>query len=79
MELIQGATKKSLATADLPANVNKSYDPRPQRGGASITLTAEQLAGFHSGPAVIRVTAYGNMQWLRTPPPVKKDVFVSIP
>jgi hypothetical protein len=76
--LIQGSTKRSLATAELPANVNPSYDPRSRRAAKTVVLSGDALTGFASGPAVVRVTAYGNMQWLRTPPPVVKEIPVTI-
>ncbi len=78
VELIQGGTKRSLATAELPANVNPSYDPRSRKAAKTFVITGDALAGFSPGAAVVRVTAYGNMQWLRTPPPVVKEVPVTI-
>jgi hypothetical protein len=78
LELIQGAHKESLAKRELPANVNPSYDPRSRSAMATVVLTAEQLARFEAGPAVVRVTAYGNMQWLRTPPPEVREVHVQL-
>jgi len=78
VELIQGSTKRSLATAELPANVNKSYDPRSKKAAKSFVLSSDALAGFSPGPAVVRATAYCNMQWLRTPPPVVKEIPVTI-
>jgi len=78
VELIQGTTKRSLATAELPANVNKSYDPRSKKAARTFALSSDALAGSSPGSAVVRVTAYGNMQWLRTPPPVVKEIPVTI-
>jgi len=76
--LIQGSTKRSLATAELPANANPSYDPRSRKAAKTVVLSSESLAGFAAGPAVVRVTAYGNMQWLRTPPPKVREMAVTI-
>jgi hypothetical protein len=76
--LVQGDTKRSLAAADLPANVNPSYDPRPRSASRTVVVSAEALAGFSPGAATVRATAYGNMQWLRTPPPVAREIPVTI-
>ncbi|MGH7621545.1 MAG: hypothetical protein ACREMU_04330, partial [Gemmatimonadaceae bacterium] len=76
--LIQGAQHVSVAATSLAANVNPSYDPRTKTASVHATLTPELLANFHAGPATLRVTAYGNMQWLRTPPPVVKELSVQL-
>jgi hypothetical protein len=62
----------------LPPNGNPSYDPRPRSLHRDVRLTEQSLAGFQGGPAVLRYTAYGNMQWLRTPPPVVRELAVTI-
>jgi hypothetical protein len=76
--LVQGTTKRSLATAILPANENPSYDPRSRFAAKTVVLSGDALGGFAAGPAIVRLTAYGNMQWLRTPPPVVKEIPVTI-
>lgn len=78
LELIQGAHRVSIATVSLPANVNRVYDPRTKRADVRSVITPALLATFNRGPAILRVTAYGNMQWLRTPPPVvnERDVIL---
>jgi hypothetical protein len=78
MDLIQGTRAERLAVAFIPPNVNKSLDPRPRHGTASVILTQEQLARFEPGPAIVRATAYGSMQWLRTPPPKVQERRVEI-
>ena len=78
LELVQGARAETLAVSFIPANVNKSYDPRPKHGAASVIVTREQLAQFEPGPAVVRATANGSMQWLRTPPPKVEERRVEI-
>lgn len=74
IELIQGPTKRSLGTATLPANENPSYDPRSRTAAKTVTVSQQALQGFTPGAARLRVTAYGNRQWLRTPPPVVKEM-----
>jgi len=78
LELIQGSVTRSLARDSLPPNVNPSYDPRPRHSSKVVALTASDLRGFTPGSARLRLTAYGNMQWLRTPPPVVRELPVSI-
>jgi hypothetical protein len=78
LELIQGSVKRSLARDSLPPNVNPSYDPRPRSVHRSLRLTEESFQGFRRGPAILRMTAYGNRQWLRTPPPVVREIQVTI-
>jgi len=78
LELIQGSVTRSLARDSLPPNVNPSYDPRPRHSSKVVALTEGDLRGFTPGSARLRLTAYGNMQWLRTPPPVVRELPVSI-
>jgi len=78
LELIQGSVTRSLARDSLPPNVNPSYDPRPRHSSKVVALTESDLRGFTPGSARLRLTAYGNMQWLRTPPPVVRELPVSI-
>jgi hypothetical protein len=73
LELVQAGVAETLATKFLPRNRNASYDPRPQRGAASVVLTPSTLARFTPGSAILRATAYGSMQWLRTPPPTIRE------
>ena len=78
LELIQGAVAETLATRFLPRNHLAVYDSRPQRGAASVVLTPALLARFTTGPAILRVTGYGSMQWLRTPPPTIREQRVAM-
>jgi len=73
LELIQGQVAETLAVRSLPRNGNASYDPRPQRASAAVVLTPAHLAQFQSGAALVRATATGGMQWLRTPPPTIRE------
>jgi hypothetical protein len=78
LDLVQGSRSETLAVTFIPANVNKSLDPRPRHGTATVVLTPEQLARFEPGPAIVRATAHGRMQWLRTPPPTVQERRVAI-
>ena len=78
LELIQGTVSETLATRFLPRNTNASYDPRPQRGSASVVLTPAMLTRFGPGEAILRATGYGSAQWLRTPPPKVREQHVQL-
>jgi hypothetical protein len=78
LELVQGAVAETLAVGTLPRNKNASYDPWPQRASASIVLTPAHRVAFKPGAAIVRATANGGMQWLRTPPPTIKEQRVEI-
>lgn len=78
LELIQGAVAETLATTFLARNHLAVYDSRPQRGAASVVLTPALLARFTTGPAILRATGYGSMQWLRTPPPTIREERVAL-
>ena len=69
LELIENGIAETLITKFLPRNTNALHDPRPQRGAASVVVTPSMLARFTSDSATLRATAFGSMQWLRTPPP----------
>jgi hypothetical protein len=73
LELIQGPVVETLAVRSLPRNRNASYDPRLQRASALVVLTPAHLAQFRPGEVVVRATATGGMQWLRTPPPTIRE------
>jgi hypothetical protein len=74
LELVQGAVAETLGCP----NENASYDPRPKRASASVVLTPASLAPFKPGLALVRATANGGMQWLRTPPPTIREQRVEI-
>jgi hypothetical protein len=77
--LMQGAHAETLAVHRIPSNHQASLDPRTQTAHLLIPLTAERLARYHPGEAVLRATAIGGPQWLRTPPPKVDERRVLIP
>jgi len=77
--LTQGARADTLAVYRIPSNHQASLDPRTQSAHLMIPLTAERLARFRPGEAVLRATAIGGPQWLRTPPPKVDQRRVIIP
>ena len=78
LELVQGSHTEMLATLRVMASHDGFYDPRTRQGAMTPSFTPEFLAQFQPGPAVLRATALGRPQWLRTPPPVVQDVPVVV-
>jgi hypothetical protein len=78
LELIQGAKTKTLGGVRIPKNYDAALDPRLKRASLTVALTPELLAGFEPGPAQLRATAEGRMQFGRTPPPMVREVSVEI-
>ncbi len=78
LELIQGAKTKTLGGVRIPKNYDAALDPRLKRASLTVALTPELLAGFEPGPAQLRATAKGRMQFGRTPPPLVREVSVEI-
>jgi hypothetical protein len=78
VELIQSAQTETVAVFRVRDHTNASYDPRTIHAERRVTLTSEQLARFHPGPARLRAIANGRSQWLRVPPPVIREQSVQI-
>lgn len=78
LELRQGTRAETLAVKLVPGNVNASYDPRTKWAKVTVVLSPEQLARLDRGPAILRATANGRSQWLRTPPPKIQELAVDI-
>ena len=78
LELIQSARVETVAVFRVRDHTNASYDPRTIHAERRVTLTSEQLARFHPGPARLRAIANGRSQWLRVPPPVIREQTIQI-
>lgn len=78
LELVQGTHVEMLATLRVAASHDGFFDPRTRQGSMMPSFTAEFLAHFEPGPAVLRATAIGRPQWMRTPPPVVKEMAVIV-
>ena len=78
LELIQGSRAETLSVLRVRTSRNASYDPFPKHGSQSVVLTQERLSRFVPGAAVVRATAVGLPQWLRTPPPTIRETRVTI-
>ncbi len=78
LELIQGTNTKTVGALRIPPNYIPAVDPRVRRASLAVGLTPELLAGFEPGPAQLRATARGRMQFGRVPPPLIREVPVEI-
>lgn len=78
LEMIQGARVETLAVRDVPTGATPAYDPRFRHASLAVTLTPKLLERFEPGPALLRATAIGRSQWLRTPPPEVRELPVDI-
>ena len=78
LELIQGTHAETLDVLELRGNEFGFFNPRSKQAGQKITLTANHLASFQPGEAVLRATGTGRPQWGRTPPPVIREMNVQI-
>jgi hypothetical protein len=78
LEMIQGARAETLGVRRVPTGANPAYDPRFKYGSMAVVVTPEVLARFEPGTALVRATAHGRPQWLRTPPPEVREVAIEI-
>ena len=78
VELVQGSHVETLALQRLPDNEWAAIDPRTRRASQRVVLTADLLARFGAGAAVVRATATGRPQWMRLPPPTVRESAVEL-
>jgi len=78
IELIQGGKSETLAMQRLMPNDWSLFDPRIRRGEQTAVVTPDILRRFSPGAALVRATALGGPQWMRTPPPVVREMGVEI-
>jgi hypothetical protein len=78
LQMVQGARAETIGTRRVETGRSPAYDPRFRRGTLTVVLTPELLARFRPGPALLRATAIGRPQWMRTPPPTVRQVGVEI-
>jgi hypothetical protein len=78
VELAQSGRTEVLALEEVPKNGDAGLDPRPQRRVLMVALPPALWNRFRSGPAVLRATAIGRPQWLRTPPPTVREVAIAL-
>jgi hypothetical protein len=78
LELVQGPHSEMLSDLRVSASHDGFLDPRARHGTMMPSFTADFLAHFQPGPAIVRATALGRPQWMRTPPPVVRELPVVI-
>lgn len=78
VELIQGAHTETIGTIFLRGNEWGFFDPRNKSAAKTTFVPAEILNRFDEGAAVVRATAIGREQWTRLPPPVIREVPITI-
>ena len=78
IELIQGEKSQTLAMQRLQPNEWSLFDSRIRRGEQTTVVTPEILQRFSPGVALLRATALGGPQWMRTPPPTVREMGVEI-
>jgi hypothetical protein len=78
LELVQGARSETLLLHQLPPNEEATLDPRPRNARLRVALTADQLARYAAGAAMLRATATWRAQLLRKSHPVVRELAVKI-
>jgi hypothetical protein len=78
LELVQAAHSETLAEMRIAPNHWSVLDPRARPATMTPAFTADFLAHFQPGPALLRAIGTGGPQWLRTPPPVIKEIPVVV-
>ena len=78
LQLVQDARSRTLATRVIPDNYNASIDPRWRRDSIVVVMSQTLVAGYDSGAATLRANAIGGPQWLRTPPPLVRQLRVNL-
>jgi hypothetical protein len=78
LELSQGTHSETLAELRVAPNHWSVFDPRARPATMTPSFTAEFLAHFQPGQAMLRVIGTGGPQWLRTPPPVIRELPVVV-
>lgn len=78
LELVQGPRVEMLATLRVAASRDASLDPRTRQGSMTPAFTAAFLEHFQPGAAILRATAVGRPQWMRTPPPTVREIAVIV-
>src|SRR5205085_7358831 len=78
VELVQDGRSDTLQVRTIQSNHVASLDPRTRSAWLYVVLGREALARFHAGGAMLRASAIGGPQWLRTPPPLVRTIPVGI-
>ena len=76
--LTQGARTDTIAVQTISGHRDGFWDPRFISRSFVPRVTPTQVAHFLAGRAVLRAEARGRPQWLREPPPVVRELPVTI-
>jgi hypothetical protein len=76
--LVQGTRTDTIAVQTIGGHRDGFWDPRFISKSFAPVLTPTQLARYSTGPALLRVEARGRQQWMREPPPVVREVPVTL-
>jgi hypothetical protein len=76
LELVQGERREILFEQRAGFHRISAIDPRVFRYTPTLVLTPAQLSRFRTGPAIVRVTGYGEQKLLRTPAPRVREARV---
>jgi hypothetical protein len=76
--LNQGERTDTIGVHRISGHRNGFWDPRFISQTFSPRVSRTQAGHFTEGPAMLRVEAHGYAQWLRTPPPVVREIPVRI-
>ncbi|HXI22499.1 MAG TPA: hypothetical protein VNG71_01390 [Pyrinomonadaceae bacterium] len=78
VELIQGTHSELIGTLFLRGNEWGFFDPRNKSAAKTTLVPTDILSRFDEGDAIVRATAIGREQWTRLPPPVIREVPITI-
>ncbi|HTG85530.1 MAG TPA: hypothetical protein VL907_00790 [Pyrinomonadaceae bacterium] len=69
---------ETLFNFRVPGNNLAFFDPRAQHASRTLVLDNERLIRFQPGAARLRVVATGRPEWGRLPPPIVRELDVTI-
>jgi len=75
----QGGRTVTLGSMRIPSNEQAIYDPRPRHDSLVVSLDADMLQQISAGSVAITATATGRPQFTRMPPPVIKQITLTVP
>lgn len=78
LTLAQGTRTDTIAVQTIGAHRDAFWDPTFISRRFYPRLTTTQMSRFEAGAAVLRAEARGRPQWLREPPPVVREVAVTL-
>ncbi len=77
-DLVQGSHSETLADLRVAPSPKGIFSPGKRQGSMMPSFTAEFLAKFQPGPAIVRTTATGVPKWYLSPAPLVQEVPVVV-